>query len=197
MDFYPSISEDLLLNALDYASRFTTITQQDRHIFIHAKKSLLYHQNSPWTKKNTNDMFDVTTGSYDGTEMCELIGAYMLSLITSKFKDEVGLYRWSCSLQSHPVRNRKKPRNKSAMYLNQTINCPLPASTPRQRKWIWSQTNMQSRAHSERKKRDITWYNHPFNSNVKTNLGKSSSISSINASRKTVSIRFSTDTLSN
>ena len=37
-------------------------------------------------------MFDVTTGSYDGTEMCELIGAYMLSLITSKFKDEVGLY---------------------------------------------------------------------------------------------------------
>ena len=117
--------------------------------------------------------------------------------IASKFKDEVGLYRWSCSLQSHPVRNRKKPRNKSAMYLNQTINCPLPASTPRQRKWIWSQTNMQSRAHSERKKRDITWYNHPFNSNVKTNLGKSSSISSINASRKTVSIRFSTDTLSN
>ena len=106
-------------------------------------------------------------------------------------------WRWSCSLQSHPERNRKKPRNKSAMYLNQTINCPLPASTPRQRKWIWSQTNIQSRAHSERKKRDITWYNHPFNSNVKTNLGKSSSISSINASRKTVSIRFSTDTLSN
>ena len=92
-DFYPSISEDLLLNALEYASRFTTITQQDRHIIIHAKKSLLYHQNSPWTKKNTNDMFDVTMGSYDGAETCELIGAYMLSLIASKFKDEVGLYR--------------------------------------------------------------------------------------------------------
>jgi len=37
-DFYPSISEDLLLNALDYASKFTTTTQQDRHIIIHAKK---------------------------------------------------------------------------------------------------------------------------------------------------------------
>ena len=92
-DFYPSISEDLLLNALDYSSKFTTITPQDRHIIIHAKKSLLYHQNSPWTKKNTNDMFDVTMGSYDGAETCELIGIYMLSLIAPKFKDEVGLYR--------------------------------------------------------------------------------------------------------
>ena len=40
-DFYPSISEDLLLKALNYASRFTTITQQDHHIITHAKKSLL------------------------------------------------------------------------------------------------------------------------------------------------------------
>ena len=74
-DFYPSISEDLLLKALNYASRFTTITQQDRHIITHA-----------------NNMFDVTMGSYDGAETCELIGAYMLSLIAPKFKNEVGLY---------------------------------------------------------------------------------------------------------
>ena len=40
-----------------------------------------------------HDMFDVTMGSYDGAETCELIGTYMLSLIASKFKDEVGLYR--------------------------------------------------------------------------------------------------------
>ena len=49
--FYPSISEELLMKALDYASKFTKITQQDRHIIIHSKRSLLYHQNSPWTKK--------------------------------------------------------------------------------------------------------------------------------------------------
>ena len=76
-DFYPSISEQLLLKALDYASQFTTITQQDRHIIIHAKKSLLYHQNSPWAKKHTDNMFDVTMGSYDGAETCELIATYM------------------------------------------------------------------------------------------------------------------------
>ena len=90
-DFYPSISEDRLLKALNYASRFTTITQQDLQIITHAKKSLLYHQNSPWTKKNAN-MFDVTMGSCDRAETCELIGAYMLSLIGPKFKNEVGLY---------------------------------------------------------------------------------------------------------
>ena len=57
------------------------------------KKSLVYHQNSPWTTKNTRDMFDVTMGSYDGAETSELIGTYMPSLIASKFKDEVELYR--------------------------------------------------------------------------------------------------------
>ena len=92
-EFYPSISEELLMKALDYASKFTKITQQDRHIIIHSKRSLLYHQNSPWTKKNSDSPFDITMGSYDGTETCELIGVYMLSLIAPKFKDEVGLYR--------------------------------------------------------------------------------------------------------
>ena len=43
--------------------------------------------------KNTNAIFDVTMGSYDRAETCELTGTYMLSLIASKFKDEVGLYR--------------------------------------------------------------------------------------------------------
>ena len=42
-EFYPSVSEKLLMKALDYASKFTKITQQDRHIIIHSKRSLLYH----------------------------------------------------------------------------------------------------------------------------------------------------------
>ena len=81
------------MKALDYASKFTKITQQDRHIIIHSKRSLLYNQNSPWTKKNSDSTFDVTMGSYNRAETCELIGVYMLSLIAPKFKDEVGLYR--------------------------------------------------------------------------------------------------------
>ena len=37
-DFYPSISEQLLTKALDYASQFTHLTPQDRQIITHAKK---------------------------------------------------------------------------------------------------------------------------------------------------------------
>ncbi len=81
------------MKALDYASKFTTITDVDREIVLHAKRSLLYHQNSPWMKRNAENTFDVTMGSYDGAETCELIGLYMLSLIAPKFKDQVGLYR--------------------------------------------------------------------------------------------------------
>ena len=92
---YPSISEQLLAKALDYASQFTAITPQDRHIILHAKKSLLYHNNSPWEKKKARDRFDVTMGSYDGAETCELIGACVdvLSLIAPKLNEGVGLYR--------------------------------------------------------------------------------------------------------
>lgn len=46
----------------------------------------------PWAKKNTNDMFNVMMGSYDGAETCELVGVYTLSLIVAKLKDRVGLY---------------------------------------------------------------------------------------------------------
>ena len=92
-NFFPSISEHLLTKALDYTTQFTAITPQHRHIIMHAKKSLPYHSNSPWEKKKSEDQFDVTMGSYYGAETCELIGAYILSLIAPKLKEGVGWYR--------------------------------------------------------------------------------------------------------
>jgi hypothetical protein len=39
-------------------------------------------------------MFDVTMGSYDGAEICELVGLFILSKLEAKFgKNQVGLYR--------------------------------------------------------------------------------------------------------
>ena len=40
---------------------------------MHASKSLLFNNNSTWIKKN-GSLFDVTMGSYDGAEVCELVG---------------------------------------------------------------------------------------------------------------------------
>ena len=60
---------------------------------MHVRKSLLFHDNLPWVKKQ-GSMFDVTMGSYDGAEVCELVGLYILYLISQEIDGiDVGLYR--------------------------------------------------------------------------------------------------------
>ena len=44
--------------------------------------------------KKDNPEFDVTIGSYDGAELCELFGLYLLDLLTEEFgKQNIGSYR--------------------------------------------------------------------------------------------------------
>ena len=59
-----------------------TITEEELKIIRQARKTLLYHSREPWTKKNDEADFDVPMGSYDGAELCELVGAFMLSEIS-------------------------------------------------------------------------------------------------------------------
>ena len=92
-DFYPSISEQLLTKALNYASQFTHITPQDRQIITHAKKITVVSPKYTMGKEEHQQLIRRDNGSYDGAETCELVGIYMLSLITPKFKGQVGLYR--------------------------------------------------------------------------------------------------------
>ena len=92
-DFYPSIKEGLLIEALEFAKQHVAINSKDRETIFHARKSLLYKEGEPWIKKQSNN-FDVTMGSYDGAEVCELIGIFMLSLIGNKYNpNNIGLYR--------------------------------------------------------------------------------------------------------
>ena len=94
VDFYPSISETLLNKCLDYAKLITPLKESEIEIIRHARKSLLFHQNSTWVKKNDDSLFDVTQGCYDGAEICELVGLYILNTLSSHFdKNDVGLYR--------------------------------------------------------------------------------------------------------
>ena len=46
---------------------------------MHSWKSLLFDNETGWTKKNHSSMFDVTMGSFDGAEVCELIGIFLLN----------------------------------------------------------------------------------------------------------------------
>ena len=47
-----------------------------------------------FVKSNNQSLFDVTMGSYDGAEICELVGLFILNKLAIKFgKDNIGLYR--------------------------------------------------------------------------------------------------------
>ena len=92
VEFYPSISQKLLNKALDFASAYDDITNDERDIIIHAKNSLLSHKQVSWQKKGPTT-FDVTMGSYDGAERCELVGSFLLSQLQKKLGQNIGLYR--------------------------------------------------------------------------------------------------------
>ena len=92
-DFYPSINEKLLKNALQFANSISPIKQQDKEIIFHSRKSLLFNKQGTWVKKG-NKLFDVTMGAYDGAEVCELVGCFLLHQITQKYnKEHIGIYR--------------------------------------------------------------------------------------------------------
>ena len=55
-------------------------------------KTLLFREKVPWVKKRDKD-FDVPMG-YDSAEVCEIVGSYILNLLSNIFdKDIAGLYR--------------------------------------------------------------------------------------------------------
>ena len=109
--FYPSISEDLISQALDWALQFVTITDKERKIILSTKKNLLYSEGEAWVKKGIGEPWDVTMGSWDGAEVCDLTGLFLLS----KCQDlglNLGLYRddglCQCKKRPQQVENIKK-----------------------------------------------------------------------------------------
>ena len=58
-----------------------------------ARKSLLFNNEKPWMKIERN-LFDVTMGAYDGADVCELVGIFMLNKISEKYdKNDIDLHR--------------------------------------------------------------------------------------------------------
>ena len=93
VNFYPSISHKLLNDALSFAASYTDISAEDRRIVFHTKQSLLFNDNTPWNKKHSATSFDVTMGSFDGAETCELVGSYLLNQLPEGIRKQIGLYR--------------------------------------------------------------------------------------------------------
>ena len=92
MEFYPLITEKLLTDAI-FANNYVNINDKAISTIMHARKSLLFCDGDLWVKKSGAE-FDVTMGSFDGAEVCELVGLYLLHHLAKIFgKEAVGLYR--------------------------------------------------------------------------------------------------------
>ena len=146
--FYPSITESLLSKAISFAKNYTTISDKDIDIIMHCRKSLLFDNETAWTKKNHSDMFDLTMGSFDGAEVCELIGLFLLNNLSEKYgKNNVGLYRDDGLVL---LRNASGPQSE------------------RTRKDI----TQESATNNRKRQRNIIWFNPPLGKNVQTNIGR-------------------------
>ena len=92
-EFYPSITENLLKKSINHAKNYLQVSNDDIKLITHARNSLLYNNGETWVKRN-NENFDVTMEAYDGAEVCDLVGIYLLSIISQKYdKQDIGLYR--------------------------------------------------------------------------------------------------------
>ena len=63
-------------------------------ITMQARKTLLFNDSKPWLKRFGNEDFDVPMGCFDGAEVCELVGSFILTKLCDVLQREnVGLYR--------------------------------------------------------------------------------------------------------
>ena len=92
-EFYPSITGNVLKKALTFAEAHTHLSDDYKAIIHHARKTLLFNDQQTWIKKKSR-LFDVTMGAYDGAEVCELVGNYLLYELSKLYeKKDRGLYR--------------------------------------------------------------------------------------------------------
>ena len=93
-NFYPSISLELFNNTIKFASEKCTISENDLSIIIQWRQTLLFYDKQPWVKKTGTENFDGPMGCYDGAEVCELAGCYILNQLSTVMRKElIGLYR--------------------------------------------------------------------------------------------------------
>ena len=82
------------MKALDFGKEFVSITDDEIEIILHSCKTVLFYDNSIWTKKNNTEQFDIPMGSLHGAEACELVGLFLLYQLKKILRTgDYGLYR--------------------------------------------------------------------------------------------------------
>ena len=82
VSFYPSISEAILKKTFAWARSILRISEADEKLIFMARRSFLFMDNKPWVKIE-NPTFDVTMGAFDGAEVAEFVGLFILNKLSS------------------------------------------------------------------------------------------------------------------
>ena len=93
VDFYPSITEDILKKSIHHAKTYTNITDEEIEIITTCRKSILYSNNHAWIKNSQNN-FDVPMGAYDSAQIADLVDIYIIDTLgTIIDKEQIGIYK--------------------------------------------------------------------------------------------------------
>ena len=93
INFYPSISKEILINSINYVKNNIEITDEQYQIILACRKTVLNNDASIWIKIGL-DNIDVPMGGYDSTQIADLMGLYVLNTL-SRIVDpiQIGLYQ--------------------------------------------------------------------------------------------------------
>ena len=93
-NFYPSFLLTFFNNAIQFAKETCDIPDNNTSVIMHAKDTLSFSNGEPLVKNDGDEDFNVPMECYDGAEICEPIGSYLLYQINNFIlKENIGLYR--------------------------------------------------------------------------------------------------------
>ena len=72
-NFHSYITIEFLYKSIQFLKEITSISGGDLDSTMQSRKTLLFHNQEPWVKREGNEDFDVPKGCNDGTEVCELV----------------------------------------------------------------------------------------------------------------------------
>ena len=146
-----------------------------------APKTLSFHENTPWVKKEGKEDFDVLMGCFEGAEACERVNTYILNQIKDNFEGHsLGVYR-----DDHPptsIRELPKSIEKRLSELScnkQILEKAIPPYNDAFKKSGFKEnlaykpkTTTSNILDKKQGKRNIICFNPPCSANVKTNIGR-------------------------
>ena len=69
---------------ISFVHQYIEIKNEEVKVIKYCRKSLLFKNGEAWKKKSTGSTFDITMGCNDESEICELVGSYIIYTVEKK-----------------------------------------------------------------------------------------------------------------